>query len=65
MIFIISRPEARALNPILRNKTIAFSGAEMQASIVFCEAKRASIFKQQNSSLGNFAATESNYLVSG
>jgi hypothetical protein len=32
-----------------------FSGIELRAGMVFCEAKRASNSLQQNSSLGNFA----------
>jgi len=39
-----------------------FSGVEMRAGMVFCEAKRASIYKQQISSLGKFALAEKPYL---
>jgi hypothetical protein len=40
-----------------------FSGFELRAGMVFCEAKRASSSQQQNSSLGNFSKIKSISLI--
>ncbi len=54
---------SKKLTPNLKRfDNILFSGVELRAGMVFCEAKRASNSQQQISTLGKFALAEK-YIV--